>query len=159
MSQEGGKFAGVLEQQSQSLTSYRKRLSDAFTNIKESIGQAFLPAAKVIYSNLIPALNKVTEILTPLVKVFGVSLKNQFEIIFGAISTGWNLISSIVGNFAGFVNDVTKLFGLDFSKIDFSALFTEFLATINAISNVIDDFFKKCRDRRQDSFQRNCESF
>jgi hypothetical protein len=142
MSQEGGKFAGVLEQQSQSLTSYRKRLSDAFTNIKESIGQAFLPAAKVIYSNLIPALNKVTEILTPLVKVFGVSLKNQFEITFGAISTGWNLISSIVGNFAGFVNDVTKLFGLDFSKIDFSALFTEFLATINAISNVIDDFFK-----------------
>jgi len=142
MSQEGGKFAGVLEQQSQSLTSYRKRLSDAFTNIKESIGQAFLPAAKVIYSNLIPALNKVTEILTPLVKVFGVSLKNQFEITFGAISAGWNLISSIVGNFAGFVNDVTKLFGLDFSKIDFSALFTEFLATINAISNVIDDFFK-----------------
>ncbi|MBK9963127.1 MAG: hypothetical protein IPP06_17895 [Saprospiraceae bacterium] len=142
LSADGGKFAGVLEQQSQSLTSYRKRLSDAFTNIKESIGQAFLPAAKVIYSNLIPALNKVTEILTPLVKVVGVSLKNAFEITFGAISTGWNLISSIVGNFAGFVNDVTKLFGLDFSKIDFSALFTEFLATINAISNVIDDFFK-----------------
>lgn len=142
MSQDGGKFAGVLEQQSQSLTSYRKRLGDAFTNIKESIGQAFLPAAKVIYSNLIPALNKVAEILTPLVKVVGVSLKNAFEITFGAISTGWNLISSIVGNFAGFVNDVTKLFGLDFSKIDFSALFTEFLATINAISNVIDDFFK-----------------
>ena len=142
MSQEGGKFAGVLEQQSQSLTSYRKRLSDAFTNIKESIGQAFLPAAKVIYSNLIPALNKVTEILTPLVKVVGVGLKSAFEVTFGAISTGWNLISSIVGNFAGFVNDVTKLFGLDFSKIDFSALFTEFLATINAISNVIDDFFK-----------------
>lgn len=142
MSQDGGKFAGVLEQQSQSLTSYRKRLGDAFTNIKESIGQAFLPAAKVIYSNLIPALNKVTEIITPLVKVVGVSLKNAFEITFGAISTGWNLISSIVGNFAGFVNDVTKLFGLDFSKIDFSALFTEFLATINAISNVIDDFFK-----------------
>jgi len=142
MSQDGGKFAGVLEQQSQSLTSYRKRLGDAFTNIKESIGQAFLPAAKVIYSNLIPALNKVTEIITPLVKVVGVSLKNAFEITFGAISTGWNLISSIVGNFAGFVNDVTKLFGLDFSKIDFSTLFTEFLATINAISNVIDDFFK-----------------
>lgn len=142
MSKDGGKFAGVLEQQSQSLTSYRKRLSDAFTNIKESIGQAFLPAAKVIYSNLIPALNKITEIITPLVKIFGVSLKNQFEIVFGAISAGWNLISGIVEEFGGFVNDVTKLFGLDFSKIDFSALFTEFLATINAISNVIDDFFK-----------------
>lgn len=142
MSQDGGKFAGVLEQQSQSLTSYRKRLSDAFTNIKESIGQAFLPAAKVIYSNLIPALNKITEIITPLVKIYGVSLKNQFEIIFGAISAGWNLISGNVEAFGGFVNDVTKLFGLDFSKIDFSALFTEFLATINAYSNVIDDFFK-----------------
>lgn len=142
MSKDGGKFAGVLEQQSQSLTSYRKRLSDAFTNIKESIGQAFLPAAKVIYSNLIPALNKITEIITPLVKIYGVSLKNQFEIVFGAISAGWNLISGNVEAFGGFVNDVTKLFGLDFSKIDFSALFTEFLATINAISNVIDDFFK-----------------
>ena len=142
MSKDGGKFAGVLEQQSQSLTSYRKRLSDAFTNIKESIGQAFLPAAKVIYSNLIPALNKITEIITPLVKIYGVSLKNQFEIVFGAISAGWNLISGNVEAFGGFVNDVTKLFGLDFSKIDFSALFTEYLATINAISNVIDDFFK-----------------
>jgi len=141
MSADGGKFAGVLEQQSQSLTSYRKRLGDAFTNIKESIGNAFLPAAKVIYSNLIPALNKITEIITPLVKVVGVGLKSAFEFTFGAIRTGWDAVSGILGAFGGVVNDIAKLFGFDFSKIDFSALFTEFLATINAISNVIDDFF------------------
>jgi len=141
MSADGGKFAGVLEQQSQSLTSYRKRLGDAFTNIKESLGNAFLPAAKVIYSNLIPALNKITGIITPLVKVVGVGLKSAFEFTFGAIRTGWDAVSGILGAFGGVVNDIAKLFGFDFSKIDFSALFTEFLATINAISNVIDDFF------------------
>lgn len=115
----GGAFAGILEKQINSLDALQNRTKSAFDDIKETVGNAFLPGVKAVYQNLIPALVKVKEFLEPIVGFFAPTFQSAIQIGITAIGTAFDIVLIPVKALGSLLNDISAtLFGLDFSKLN-----------------------------------------
>ena len=115
----GGAFAGILEKQINSLDALQNRTKSAFDDIKETVGNAFLPGVKAVYQSLIPALVKVKEFLEPIVSFFAPTFQSAIQIGITAIGTAFDIVAIPIKAVGGLLNDIsTTLFGLDLSKLN-----------------------------------------
>jgi tape measure domain-containing protein len=115
----GGAFAGILDKQINSLDALQKRTASAFDDIKETVGNAFLPGVKAVYQSLIPALIKVKDFLQPLVDFFAPAFQTLVQFGITAIGTAFDIISAPIKGVASLINDITKsLFNFDFTKLN-----------------------------------------
>ena len=114
----GGAFAGILEKQINSLDALQKRTKSAFDDIKESVGNAFLPGVKAVYQSLIPALVKVNEFLQPIISFFAPTFQSAVQIGITAIGTAFDIATIPLKAFGNLLNDISKtLFNIDFTKL------------------------------------------
>lgn len=114
----GGAFAGILEKQINSLDALQKRTKSAFDDIKESVGNAFLPGVKAVYQSLIPALVKVNEFLQPIIAFFAPTFQSAVQIGITAIGTAFDIATIPLKAFGNLLNDISKtLFNIDFTKL------------------------------------------
>ena len=115
----GGAFSGILEKQINSLDALQKRTASAFDDIKETVGNAFLPGVKAVYQSLIPALIKVKDFLQPLVDFFAPAFQTLIQFGITAIGTAFDIISEPIKKVGSLINDLTKtLFNFDFTKLN-----------------------------------------
>lgn len=115
----GGAFAGILEKQINSLDALQNRTKSAFDDIKETVGNAFLPGVKAVYQSLIPALVKVKDYLQPLVDFFAPFFQSAIQLGITAIGTAFDIATTPLKAFVNLLNEISiTLFNLDFTKLN-----------------------------------------
>ena len=86
----GGKFAGLMEKQSQSLGGLYSTLKSALSNLLTSVGTTLAPLAKGGMELLIGAVSILGKVITPVFKVFETFFKGAVE--------GAKLVANALGN-------------------------------------------------------------
>lgn len=78
---EGGRFNGLLEKQSTTLTGLASTARGAFSELSRNIGGAFTPLLKAILPPVISLINRITERVGPLAAAFGEKLVQAFQFL------------------------------------------------------------------------------
>lgn len=84
---EGGRFAGLMEKQSQSIGGLYSTLRSSLNNLLTSLGTALTPAIKSILQGLIPAVELLGKIATPVFNAIGGAISFVIDEIGTGITT------------------------------------------------------------------------
>ena len=104
LTNEGGRFNGLLEKQSTTLTGLASTAKGAFGALPRNIGEAFTPLLKTILPPVINLINRAVEVVAPLAQAFGQKLVQAFQFVrravrplidaFGVLLDGLRSVSS-----------------------------------------------------------------
>jgi tape measure domain-containing protein len=145
LTNEGGRFSGLMEKQSKSLTGLLSTLKGSFNELMTNIGQAFLPISKAVLAVLIPAFDALRTSLSPLLQALGERLTAAFDFLMRATQPIWEAFKNLRAAFSGLSAD-TSVLDATFKAI--GAAFTiaanwagHFINTLATVVKVIRDVY------------------
>ena len=131
LTQEGGKFDGLLEKQSTTLSGLASTARGAFAALQRNIGEAFTPLLKTILPPVIRLINRIVAGVAPVAKAFGETLVRAFNFLRQAVQPVFNAF--------GRLRDAVGELGTNSEQISltFQALGAVFALISNVIASVI----------------------
>ncbi len=145
---EGGKFAGLMEKQSQSIGGLYSTLKSAFGELLTQLGTALAPAIKGILDAAIGLVNYIKPVLIPVFQFLGSTVSFVFESIGSVAKTTAGLFSGLGSGIASLMERAKDIpiIGTYFKVIGAAIqvvrdAFQSLTATFSGIKAAITDLF------------------